>query len=242
VSSLVAEGAVSGSADGRRVRGTLHLGVAAPASARLEAIAPFGQPIFLFVAQSGQATLLLTRPDRVLRHDEPEEVLEAITGIPLDAAGLRTTLTGCADPPVAADARRLGDDWRVVSGGASRLYLHRDSTRAPWRLVAVVYDDPGRPEWRVEYHDFLNDFPRTLRFVSSDRERFDLRIALSQVEINTPLGPEAFELTIPPQAEPITLEELRRTGPLASTSSEYGSAPAGRSTGADEGVGAASAP
>jgi hypothetical protein len=215
VSSLVAEGAVSGSADRRRVRGTLHLGVAAPASARLEAIAPFGQPIFLFVAQSGEATLLLTRPDRVLRHDQPGEVLEAITGIPLDPAGLRTTLTGCAEVPAAGDVRRLDDRWRMVSGDAARLYLQRDEATAPWRLVAVVYRGPGRPEWRVEYHDFVDALPRTLRFVSSERERFDLRIELSQVEIDTLLGPEVFELKIPASAAPLTLDELRQAGPLA---------------------------
>lgn len=215
VTSLVAEGAVSGSADGRRVRGTLHLGVAAPASARLEAIAPFGQPIFLFVARSGEATLLLTRPDRVLRHDQPGEVLEAVTGIPLNPSGLRTTLTGCAELATAGDARRLDDRWRMVSGGTARLYLQRDEATAPWRLLAVVFRDPGRPEWRVEYHDFVDALPRTLRFVSSERDRFDLRIELSQVEIDTPLGPEVFELKIPATAAPLTLDELRQAGPLA---------------------------
>jgi hypothetical protein len=214
VSSLVAEGAVSGSVDGQRVRGRLHVGVAEPASARLEAVAPFGQPIFILVARGGRATLLLTRPDRVLEHDDPGQVLEAITGIPLDPADLRATLTGCAGPSAEPDARRLGSDWRVLSNAATDLYFRRDSSTAPWRLVAHVRRHAGRPGWRVEYHDFSGAFPRMLRFVGDDRRRLDLQVALSQVEHNLSLGDEAFEVRIPPAAVPMTLEELRSRGPL----------------------------
>lgn len=214
VSSLVAEGAVSGSVDGRRVRGRLHLGVAEPASARLEAVAPFGQPLFILVARDGRATLVLTRPDRVLEHDDPGQVLEALTGIPLDPADLRATLTGCAEPPAVPDARRLGVDWRIVSSATTDLYFRRDSSSASWRLVARVRRDAGRMGWRVEYQDFAGAFPRTLRFVGDDRGRFDLRVALSQVEHNLPLGAEAFRVRIPAGAAPLTLEELRERGPL----------------------------
>jgi hypothetical protein len=214
VSSIVAEGAVSGTADGRRVRGRLHLGVAEPASARLEAIAPFGQPLFIFVARGGLATLVLTRPDRVLRHDDPARVLEAIAGVPLDPADLGATLTGCAEPPAGSDARRLGSDWRVVTSGLADFYFRREGSTAPWRLVARVHRDGGRAGWRVEYHEFAGAFPRALRFVGDDRSRLDLQIALSQVEHNVPLGAEVFEVRIPPAAVPLTIEELRRRGPL----------------------------
>jgi hypothetical protein len=217
VSSLVAEAAVSGSVDGQRVRGRLHLGVAAPAFARLEAIAPFGQPVFIFVAGSGRATLLLTRPDRVLEHDNPEQVLEAITGVPLDSSELRTTLTGCAIQPAANEARELGPEWRLVRDGQTELYLQRRSPNEPWRVAAAIHQDPGRPAWRAEYSDFESGLPRTLRLVSSQRDQFDLRLALSQVDVNMPLETEAFELKVPAAAEPLTLEELREAGPLASS-------------------------
>ena len=42
--------------------------------------------------------------------------------------------------------------------------------------------------------------------------RFDLRSALSQVEMNAPLGPDVFEVKVPPSAQPITLDELQRSG------------------------------
>jgi hypothetical protein len=217
VSSIVAEGAVSGSVDGRRVRGRLHLGVAEPASARLEAVAPFGQPLFILVARGGRATLVLTRPDRVLEHDDPAEVLEAITGIPLDPADLRATLTGCAETTAAGDARRLGADWRVMPAGETSLYFRRESSTAPWRLVARARREPGRPGWRVEYRDFAGAFPGTLRFVGDDRRRLDLRVALSQVEHNLTLGDEAFQVRIPPAALPLTIEDVRAQGPLGVT-------------------------
>ena len=80
--------AVSGSAGGRRLRGRLLAGVAAPASVRLEAVAPFGQPLFIFVATGDDATLLLPRDERVLEHGRPDAVLEAVAGVPLGAADL----------------------------------------------------------------------------------------------------------------------------------------------------------
>src|SRR5687768_4941678 len=48
IRTLTAEIALSGTAGGRRVRGRLSAGVAAPASVRLEAVAPFGPPVFVF--------------------------------------------------------------------------------------------------------------------------------------------------------------------------------------------------
>jgi outer membrane biogenesis lipoprotein LolB len=217
VTSFVAEGAVSGSADGQRVRGRLHLGVAAPASARLEAIAPFGQPLFILVARNGRATLLLTRPDRVLEHDDPMEVLEALTGIPLDAADLLTTLTGCGESSESADVRRLGADWRMQTAPEGDAYFNRESASAAWRLVVRVRRDPGQREWRVEYREFDGAFPTALRFVGQDRNRLDLRIALSQIERNVALGGEAFEVRVPAGARPVTLDELRGGGPLGAS-------------------------
>ena len=71
IRTLTAEVAVSGSAGGHRLRGRLSVGVAAPASVRLEAVAPFGAPLFFFVATDNDATLLLSQDDRVLEHGQP---------------------------------------------------------------------------------------------------------------------------------------------------------------------------
>ena len=218
VRSLTAEAAVAGSAGGHRLSGRLVIGVASPASARLEAVAPFGPPLFIFAAEQDDATLLLPRDDRVLEHGRPDAVLEAVTGAPLGTADLRALLTGCAPPPVPAEGRRAGDDWRVVgSSSDDEMFVRR--VDGAWRLVAATRRR-GAHAWREEYRDHLNGLPRTIRLVSLEAGgtggAFDLRLALSQVEINVALESAVFEVHIPSGVRPITLDELRQSGPLAS--------------------------
>jgi hypothetical protein len=223
VSSISAEIAVSGSVGGHRLRARLLAGLAAPASARLEAVAPFGQPLFFFVARDNDATLLLPRDRRVLEHGRPDVVLEAVAGVPLDAADLRVALTGCAVAPRTNDTTKIGEDWRVVPDESSDVYLHRDSPTAPWRIVAAVHRRSGATSWRAEYRDFhaggpTDGLPAAVRLTSIDRQQFDLRLALAQVEVNLPLDADVFRIQTPPGTEPITLEELRRSGPLSTSS------------------------
>jgi hypothetical protein len=213
ISTISTEVGVSGSLGGHRVRGRLLAGLATPASLYIEAPAPFGAPLFVLGASGGDATLLLPRDRRVLEHGRPEEVLAAVAGVPLDPAELRATLTGCvAGPDAASDGRSLGPDWRVVDGERTR-YLRREHPAGPWRLVAVIR--PGEAGWRADYRNFVNDLPRTVRLTSNQPQRFDLRLELSQVELNVDLQPSTFQISIPPGAAPISLDDLRVNGPLA---------------------------
>ncbi len=216
IQSMTAEAAVGGRVGGERLRGRLLVGVAVPDLARIEALA-FGQLLFTFVARRGDATLVLNREGRVLEHGPPDLVLEALTGAPLDAAALRMTLTGCDLPTATGDGRSLGENWRVLSNQGGDWYLQRQRKDRPWRLVAVVHRRSGEPDWRAEYREFVNDLPHDVRLVSADRERFDLQLRLIEPERNVPLGADAFEVVIPRGATPLTLEELRASGPLAST-------------------------
>jgi len=215
--TLTAEIAISGSAGGRRVRGRLLSGVAAPASVRLEALAPFGAPVFIFVAMNDDATLLLPRDNRVLEHGRPGAVLDAVAGVPLDAADLNAVLTGCAPAGSQSRAGALGTDWRVVNVAAGPVaydvYLHRERAASPWRLMALLRHGPTEGNIRVEYRDFLNDLPRSIRLAAADGAKetsFDLTLTLSQIETNAPLGDDVFRLEIPASADPITVDELRR--------------------------------
>jgi hypothetical protein len=223
INTFTAEIAVSGRVGGRRMRGRLAAGLAAPASARLEAPAPFGAPLFIFVARGDDATVLLERDRRVLEHGKPDAVLEAMTGVSMTPAELRTTLTGCADEREAGgDARSLGDGW-LVTQGSRRVYLRRRKPTEPWQIVAVIARDSTGAEWRAEYSDFNGGLPRSIRLASTDPKRFNLTLALSQVETNVALGDEAFRVRIPAATSPITLAELREAGPLADrTSSSNG--------------------
>jgi hypothetical protein len=214
ITSITAEVSVSGSVNGRRLRGRLAAGLASPASARLEAIAPFGPPLFIFVAVGDDATLLLPRDQRVLEHGRPDAVLEAIAGVPLDPPGLMAVVTGCAGSLDAARARGHGENWRVVPDGSDEVYFQRESAALPWRLVATVRQADGSLGWRAEYREFRNGQPTKIRIVSMAQGRFDLKLALSQIDLNTPLGGEVFRVRIPSSAESISLTELRDSGPL----------------------------
>lgn len=225
ISSMVADVSVRGSVASRRLRGRLEVGLSAPDSARLDAAAPFGL-LFTFVAKGDDATLVLHRDDRVLEHGRPAAVLEAVTGVPLDAAGLRFALTGCAPDATVVEATRPNDGWRIVVQEQHRLYLSRAGEGSAWRLVAAVYGDAGRT-WRAEYREFKDGLPREVRLVSAEDGRFDLRLSLSQIEMNIALGPEVFEVKVPVSATPMTLEELRASGPLADAGDEEQGVPAG---------------
>ena len=214
ISSMTADASVSGSAGGRRLRARLSLGVQSPASARLEAIGPFAHPLFTLAARGDTATLLLNEDNRILEGGRPGAVLEAITGVPLEAGDLREALTGCSSATALSAGQQFGDEWRMLRDGSRSIYLNRHPQSAPWRLAAVVHQDGSTPEWRTEYANFVDGLPRTIRFVSSNRDRFNLRLELRDIELNPALGPDAFQVKIPASATPITLEELRRAGPL----------------------------
>ena len=153
---------VHGRAGGHRLRGRLSAGLARPSSARLEAVAPFGEPVFVFVATNDDASLLLPRDRRVLEHGNPADVLEAVSGVPLDAAMLRSLVTGCADRPDASDAVAFGDDWRVAPDGSDDVYFRRDAGNGSWRIVSTT----KRGAWRADYSMFENGLPHAVRLVS----------------------------------------------------------------------------
>ena len=215
VSTITLEMSVSGSIAGNRVRGRLLAGLArgASASVRLEAVAPFGQPVFILTAIGSDASLLLPRDNRVLEHGRPDAVLEAVTGIPLDAPALLAVVTGCTTTvPDAGAARALGEAWRVVPAGADELYVNRENAGA-WRLVTTLHRaaDAG---WRAEYRNFQDGLPRSIRLISARSGAFDLQLGLSQVELNRPLGADVFRIQVPPSASPITLDDVKASGPL----------------------------
>jgi hypothetical protein len=45
----------------------------------------------------------------------------------------------------------------------------------------------------------------------------DLVVRLSQVDVNVPLEPAVFQVDVPDDATPISIEELRRAGPLGAS-------------------------
>jgi outer membrane biogenesis lipoprotein LolB len=219
--TLTAEIGISGRAGRQKLRGRVVAGFARPASMRLEGVAPFGPPAFILVARGQNATLLLPRDEpRVLRGAPPEDILGAMTGMSLGPADLQAILTGCVVPaPQPTDARRHSNGWASIDlFGGTTLYLEPTgaartlSGPRAWQLRAAK-----REGWQIEYPSWSGDFPQTVRLQSTQPNvHVDLTATLSQIETNKDLEDAAFNVNVPPGAEPITLDELRDAGPLGS--------------------------
>ena len=205
---------LSGRAGGEKVRGRLLAGLAAPSSIRLEAVAPFGQPAFILAASESRSVLLLPRDDRVLHDAPPEHILEALAGLDVGPGDLLAFLAGCPGAaPRPGSARGFDDSWAAVDlDDGAVAYMRRVDG---WHLAAIV-----RSRLRVMFEQWNGTHPLEVRLQSpttDDPGSFDLLLRLSQVERNVPLPPEAFTVDVPPDAAPITLDELRRSGPMRDT-------------------------
>jgi hypothetical protein len=209
--TLTAELALSGRAGRQKLRGRVLAGLA-PGALRLEGVAPFGAPAFIFVARDGDGRLLLPRERRVLGSAPPADILRALTGVALTPDDLRLLLAGCvrAAPPPAG-GRAYGTEWIAVDlegGGAAYLRRQRDG----WRVVAGTH-----APLTVEYSGFASLVPDRVRVRSAAGAGSidaDLSVTLRQVEVNGALEPQAFTLEVPQNAVPLTLEELAERGPL----------------------------
>ena len=211
VRTLTTEMALSGRAGRQRLRGRVQAGFARPASMRLEGVAPFGPPAFILVARGENATLLLPRDERVLRGAKPEEILGALAGVTLGPADLQAILTGCVVPaPQPTNGRRHANGWASIdlSGGAT-IFL-QPAAGGMWTLRGA-----RRAGWQIEYPAWSGGFPQTVRLVSDQPALMvDLTVGLSQIETNKDLEDAAFTVNAARDAEPITLDELRESGPL----------------------------
>ncbi len=202
---------LSGRAGRTKLRGRIDAGFAAPADLRLEGVAPFGKPVFVLVARGDQATLVLPRDNRVLRTARPAAIVEALAGVALGPNEMRWAVAGCGLGPVTpTDGRAFPKGWAALVEAESTTYVRQIDGR--WRIAAV-----SRGPLTVSYEDYSGGRPATVRIRATPADggaAADLTLRLSQVAINTTLGPEVFDVAEPPGAEPLTLDELRRAGPL----------------------------
>jgi outer membrane lipoprotein-sorting protein len=208
--TITASMALSGRAGRMKLRGRIDAGFEAPARARLEGIAPFGKPVFILVADGNRGTLVLPREDRVLRDAPPDEIVEALAGVRLGPDALRTVVSGCGLAVAAPTAgRAFTNGWTAVSLAEGTVYLRRNGDAGE---LAAATSGPVT----VMYTDYAAGRPSTIRLRAESQGRVsaDLTLRLSDVEINATLDPKTFEVDLPSRPVPLTLEELRRAGPL----------------------------
>ena len=210
VRTLTAELALSGRAGGRALHGRAIAGFARPDSLRLEGVAPLGPPAFILAGRGDAATLLLPRENRVLRGARAADILGALTGVALAPEDLQGVLTGCvASIPGATGGRLHQNGWASIDlPGDATLFLKRID--AGWQPRAA-----RRPGWRIDYPQWQGAFPHTVRLRSADpMVDVDFTAAVSQLETSVAIDPAAFTVTVPADALPLTIAELRNAGPL----------------------------
>jgi hypothetical protein len=148
-----------------------------------------------------------------------------LTGVRRNADTLAALVSGCAVPnPDAGPGQRNGAGWIATRlQGGPTVYLREEAGH--FRLLRGTQDADGvtTTEWSIEYREFSSAFPSAVRL----RERrpgpmgadvvTDLTLRVSQLEVNVTINAAAFDLTVPPDASPISLDELRQQGPLAET-------------------------
>lgn len=213
VTSMTATLGLSGRSGSTKLRGRIDAGLSTPARVRLEGYPPVilgSKPFFVLVARGADATLVLPRDGRVLYGARPEEIVDALAGVPLNPADLRAVLSGCGltgTTPVAA--RTYENGWAAIEQGDTTLYVRQQSGR--WRVAAAT-----RGSMIVQYRDTPAGPPQSvnIRTAPTSGAATDLTLKLNDVEWNTPLDDKVFDVTVPPGAAPLTLEELRRSGPL----------------------------
>jgi hypothetical protein len=210
VRTLTAELGLSGRAGDERLSGRIIAGFERPSSMRLEGVPPFGAALFILVARGNAATLLLPRASGIVRGARPEEILGALTGVALAPADLQAILTGCVMPAPTPTLGRLHANGAAsidLTGGAT-IYLRRVADR--WQVRAARRDG-----WQIEYPAFQGSFPQSVRLQSTSPDaRVDLTATINQRETNTDLDPAAFTVVESGDERPVSIEELRQTGPL----------------------------
>lgn len=224
LSTVTAALRLSGRAGGERIRGTLHTGLAAPASLRFEAVAPFGPPVFILAGRNNRATLYFPRDNRVIPEAGVDQILERLTGLALGASDLRLILTGClAENPVVADGRGWSGGWRAVTVSTEPAAV----PTAAATITAYLRNVNGTPvvvaadyaRWRVDYANHQNSWPRSVRIRMVDAgAEVDVTALLEELSLNTRLDDKAFAVEVPSSAERITLDHLRSVAPLRGSS------------------------
>lgn len=208
---------LSGRAGGERLRGRVDAGFAEPGRIRLEGRPPalaFGRPYFILAGRDGDATLLLPRDGRVLTGEPPAAIVEALTGVALTPDELRAALSGCGLGAVEPTAgREYGKGIVAVdTAGGAATWIRREEAGG-WRPYATV-----RGPLEIRYEEFAGAYPSRIRIRTDPgggSPRTDLTLRLSDVDVNIDLGPDVFEVAVPADAVPITLNELRRARGMA---------------------------
>jgi hypothetical protein len=217
VQRLTAEIGISGKTGDERVRGRLLLGVEDGARLRIEALAPFGQPVFILVADGPAATLWLPRERQYIADEDPAALLEALAGIRLDVADLQAVLSGCVVAGGRVDGGwALPGGWSSVGleSGRATAYL-REGNGAQLVAARIHGARSGDADILLGYGTRVDGLPTRIYLQRDADFPLRLNLSLSEVEVDGVVDDGAFRLRLPPDARPVTLDHVRSVTPLS---------------------------
>lgn len=218
ITSYRSEFALTGQIGDRRVRGLasarLFTALSSNGGIGLEATVS-GQLLFRLGGVAEKAVLLLRDGNRVATA-RPDEILEALIGVPVDPARLLAIVSGCVTTAEQVDRAVRHDGLLEVLTADGTAYLA--AAGSGWQARAGRFGaSAGASEVVVDYGPFVSGLPRDIRIASSSagKAAVSLNLRVQAVQTNVDLDPAVFRVTIPDGATTISLEELRQTGPLA---------------------------
>jgi outer membrane biogenesis lipoprotein LolB len=163
-----------------------------------------GQPIFLLVGSTSQATLWLRREDRAVTAPAGE-IVDALLGVSVPPARLLAVLTGCVTQSFDVTSATEYDRLLAIQTADARVYL--EPAPSGWRARAGEVEG-----FSVEYDWRATPQPAKIwiRSIPGREPRTSVDLSISDAAVNEPIPPAAFQL---PQgasrAQTMTLEELR---------------------------------
>ncbi len=203
---------ISGRVARSRIRGggSVDAAFTADNRLRLEAVGPFNRRVFVVGGTADAATIVFYADDGAHVLTAPAaDILEAVAGLRWTPREMLDVVDGClvADGSFAG-ARRFDGTLAVDTPDGTALLRETDGR---WRIIGgqrgdivVTYDrfGNGRPGW---VH--LESTPARVPAVS-------LSMDLTLFGINLDVPASAFHVEPPPGAAPMTLADLRASGPL----------------------------
>jgi outer membrane lipoprotein-sorting protein len=185
-----------------------------PASLRVEAFSPIGQPLLYLITDGKVLEALVPAENRLYRGEAVRKYLSPFFPFPHEPGRIISLMMG-----------ELGwtDDERLVAqyNQRHRVYLvEEDTLDAPRRVVwidpfhfapvrATEIDELNNPRWEILFADFRKKdgipFPTDIEFRSSS-PKSRMTMHLLDWEINPSLGEEVFRLDVPRGVEIIDMK------------------------------------
>lgn len=194
---------------------TLAAGVAVTRAGAIAFEARLSGPVFLLGGTRDQATLLLTR-DRRSVTGPAAALVEALSGVALGPDRLLAVLSGCvaADPvAISASAFDGGAVTRIELRSGDVAFLGREAGHDVVR--AGAFD-----QVRVTYGRLLaSGYPQRidLRTAPGREPEVSLSLRVDSATVDPVLPASIFDVAVPAGTQPMSLEDLRASGPLGDT-------------------------